>query len=297
MASRCDSITGQSTPEYLTLISTKCLRFVCPSCSQCTAKQFFSQRGCCQEVVSDGKTKSLFHFIDHSKLNESEKVLLEKQLVQDTTEIFDLFDEMLKSLISSIESKRAHVSLLRNFVLSSAVRKHGNKKNIECLERATSISNIFFALGSFTSFFHYEIIERIVIRFGKSCDKKKMKEYIAQFKKYCERNVFEVPSNILCNREPETGDECFLFKYTQDGPKSLQDIANIRWKLATKVLGIDVLSLQLCSITAGCVCLNFLVAAQEADEIIEKTATNESSLSDLHIKFLGASTVPQHSDK
>lgn len=278
------------------LSEVQCLKFVCPSSTQCTARQFFSRHGRCQQVTLGVRDrKSLFPFLDCSKLTKNEKFLLEGQLIEDTTKIFDSFTEMVESLITSLESRGLDVSRLRQFV-SSAVRKHGNTNDNKCLNRATSIPDVFFALSSFISFFHYEIIERIVKRFGKKNDKTKMEEYIAALKEYCTRNVFEVPSNIFCNREPETGTKCFIFKLTRDEHKSLQDIADMRWKLA-KILDIDVLSLQLCSITAGCVCLHFLVSEQEAKEIHEKTIVKESAFGELHIKFLEVSTVPEHSDK
>ncbi len=228
----------------------QCLRFVCPNCAQCTPRRYFSRHGCSQAVKLDARgTRSLFPFLDCSQQTKDEG-----QLVQDTIEIFESFEDMVDSLIRSLQSKGVHINELRQFV-SSEVRKHGNKKDIECLKIATSISDIFYALSSLKSFFHYEIIQRIVKRFGRNSDKRKMEEYIAKFKQYCKRNVFEVPSNILCNREPEDGIKCFVFKLLQDGPKSLQDIIDMRWKLA-KILKIDILSLHVCSVTTGCVCLN-----------------------------------------
>ena len=65
------------------------------------------------------------------------------------------------------------------------------------LREEKSILDVFSALLSYTSFFHYRIIETLVIEFGTPQDGEKLKQYVAAFNRFCKRSVFEVPPNVF----------------------------------------------------------------------------------------------------
>ena len=145
---------------------------------------------------------------------------------------------------------------------------------------------MFSVLYSHSSrFFHYEVVERIAKKFGSKEDRQLMEEYVSKFNQFCERSVFEVPPNIFHDSDPRPGEKVFSIKFTPEEHASLGDIANVRQKLAN-ILGIDILALQLCSITDGCVCLRFLISAQVAEEIFPLSQSVRSALDDIHVRIL-----------
>ena len=207
-------------------------RFICPYCKKCTVLQFFSKAGCPQAPKSHStKNKSLFPYLNHSNLSENEKLVLETRLIQDTKKMICLFAETEDTFINSLTSRIVNIDQLTNFVVN-IVKKSGTEEEIDCLKKAVSIARVFLLLHPFKSFFHYEIIESIVKRFGSEEDQQLMSEYISKFDQFCERSVFEVPSNIFHNGDPRPGDKVFSVKFTSEEHASLRDIVAVRAKLA-----------------------------------------------------------------
>ena len=260
-------------------------RFICPYCKKCTVRQFFSKSGCPQAPKSHSTTnKSLFPYLDHSSLSESEKLVLESRLIKDTKTMICLFAETEDMFIDSLKSQKVDVKQLTNFIVN-LVKKAGTKEDIDRLENSVSLSQVFLLLHPFKSFFHYEIIESIVKRFGSEEDRQLMSEYISKFDQFCERSVFEVPSNIFHDSDLRPGDKVFSVKFTPEEHASLRDIVAVRAKLAD-ILDIEVFALQLCSISDGCVCMRFLISAQVAEEIFPLSPSQMNILSSIHVRIL-----------
>ena len=204
--------------------------------------------------------------------------------MDDTREMICLFARTEDSLIVSFEDRKINLFRLRNYTVH-LVKKVGTKSEIESLEAAKAIPELFYSLHPFKSFFHYEVIESVVKQFGNDDDQQLMEKYVSKFKKFCERSVFEVPPNIFHDSDPKPGDKVFSVKFTPEEHASLGDVVAVRRKLAN-ILKIDVLALQLCCITDGCVCLRFLVSAHVAETIFPMTESQMSALSDIHVKVL-----------
>ena len=115
--------------------------------------------------------------------------------------------------IDSLKSRKVDVKQLSNFVVN-LVKRVGTKEDTDRLENSVSLSQVFLLLHPFKSFFHYEIIESIVKRFGNGEDRQLMSEYISKFNQFCERSAFEVPSNIFHDSDPRPGDKVFSVKFT-----------------------------------------------------------------------------------
>ena len=261
-------------------------KFICPFCKKCSIKQFFSRSGCpMASKIDKNKQDSLFPYLDHSTLTENEQLLLKGKLMDDTTNMICLFADTEDSVLVSLEAQNVGVIRLRNFA-ENLVKKIGTKEDIEYLQRSASVAEVFYALQPFKSFFNYEVIERIAKKFGSSEDRQLMEEYVSKFNQFCERSVFEVPPNIFHDSDPRPGEKVFSIKFTPEEHASLGDIAKVRRKLAN-ILGIDILALQLCSISDGCVCLRFLISAQVAEEIFPLSQSVRCALDDIHVRIHG----------
>ena len=228
--------------------------------------------------------KTLFPYLDFSTLMENERLLLEGQLIDETEKMVSLFADTEDTLIASLESQNVNVGRLRNYV-GTYISKHGSKDDLERLNNSRNLYDVFFALHPIKSFFHYEVIEKIVTKFGSDEDRQLMKEYISEFDKFCERSVFEVPPNIFNEGDPKLGDEVFSVKFTPKEHASLGDVVSVRRKLAN-ILNIEVLALRLCCITEGCICLRFLISANVEEKIFPLSQSQINALSNINVRIL-----------
>ena len=258
--------------------------------------QFFSKAGCpkAPQHSSTGGA-SLFPYLDFSALTSDEKILLESRLTDDTRKIICLFAEMEDSLIVSLSSHNIDIHRLKTFA-ANIIRRAGTKEEFEMLKQSSTISEVFFALHPFKSFFHYEITEKIARNFGSPTDQQLMDEYIAKFTEFCERCVFQVPPNIFHDSDPNPGDKVFSVKLTKEGQASLMDVVAVRRKFAN-ILNIEVFALQLCCVTEGCVCLRFLVSGHVAEKIFPLSPFQVIALQDIHVRIVDGPNISEKEDQ
>ena len=127
------------------------------------------------------------------------------------------------------------------------------------------------------------MIERLVKEFGNDQDCQQMKDYVSKFDKFCRRSVFEVPPNIFHYCDPQPGERVLIVKLNlPKGHTALQNVVAAKRKLA-EILKVEVFALQLCSITKGCVCLQFLVSHHLESKVSQ---VSESTLIDMKIKWI-----------
>ena len=258
--------------------------------------QFFSKAGCPKAPQHDRtEGMSLFPYLDHSSLTKKEKIVLESRLMDDTRKMILLFAETEDSVIVSLGSKDINITRLQNFV-ENCVSKVGTKEEVEKLKKSSTISEVFYALQPFKSFFHYEIIEDIVRVFGSLTDHQLMDEYISKFNEFCERSVFQVPPNIFHDSDPKPGDRVFSVKLTKEGQASLIDVVAVRRRVAN-ILDIEVFALQLCCITEGCVCLRLLVSSQVAEKIFPLSPSQVSALQEIHVRIVDGPSLSENEDQ
>ena len=278
-------IVFEKSVEHQRKPNTSYPRFICPFCKKCTVIQFFSKDGCPKAGQHDiAKGDSLFPYLDYSGLTKKESLVLECQLIDDTKNMVCSFAETEDKLIVSLESQELSVSRLRNYA-GNFVKKIGTKEELEKLQKSENLYDVFFALHPFKSFFHYEIVENIVKRFGSGEDQHLMEDYVSKFNDFCRRSVFEVPPNVFHDSDPKPGDKVFSVKFTPEERASLGDIVAVRRKMAN-ILGIDVYALQLCCVTDGCVCLRFLISAQMAQNVSSLSQNQLRALNDIHVRVL-----------
>ena len=257
-------------------------------------KQFFSKVGCPKAPQNAKQRVSLFPYLNLSGLTADERFLLESKLLDDTKRMIHLYADTELSIITSLEKRGVSLSSLKNFV-ENLVRNLSSNDDTERLHKSKDIYNIFFSLFPFKSFFNYEILEKIVKKFGSEEERCLMKEYISQFTEFCKCSVFEVPPNIFHDSDAKPGDRVFSAKLTKEGLVSLGDVVAARRKIAD-ILDIDVVALQLCSITEGCVCLTFLIPGHIYKKIFPLSQSQESTLSELHMKVINDSE-DEHSNR
>ena len=150
------------------------------------------------------------------------------------------------------------------------------------IEMAESVQKIFLTLRKYTSFFNYEIIERLISQYGTSDDKKMLQGYCQTLDAFCQRNVYEIPPNSFSNPRPEA--KQLVLKCTQD-TLTLHDVQAIREK-AAKILHLKYSTLQLYSIEKGCIELHFLISSAVADHIFPMSPSQQLALSEIGVRVV-----------
>ena len=228
-----------------------------------------------------------FPYLKVSSLSEDEKVDLVVQLRSETRSIKERFSDFRAAIRNSLDS-RIPLDKIKDTILSLDAFTDGiglkvlDPEDEKKIEIAESVSKIFMALRSYTSFFNYQIIERLISQYGTSDDKKLLQDYCQALADFCQRNVYEIPPKTYSSPRAEAKE--LVFKCTQD-TLTLHDVQVIREK-AARILGLNYSVLQLSTIEEGCVELHFLISAAVADHIFPLSSFQYSSLNEIGVRIL-----------
>ncbi len=248
---------------------------------------------------SSSESKVLFPYLKLSDLDEDGKYDLEERLIDDTKQIIVDFASFTFKVRKSLEDHNIPLDDLKDFVLSlrpfvaDIAVKLLDEMDEKKIENATSIVQVFITLRKYISFFNYEIIEKIIEWSGLVEDQERLQEYIRAFNYFCERNIFEIPVNVL-SADRSTAKK-IVFKCIENG-SSLEGVQSMKRKIA-KAVGLKPLSLQLCSIKEGCIELHFLISADVANRIFPVSPAQESALSDIGVRVLFCEEVEQEESR
>ena len=259
--------------------------FVCPNCGECTLEQFFSEKGCPKV-----EHKKLFPFLDWASLDEAEKIDLEQRLISDTRKMVTRFACFISILEKSLEDQGVPLEKVASRVLSLEAftedigQKLLEKKDEEAIQQAKSVPKIFMVLYPYISFFNYEIMEHLVKHHGSPDDHKRLQEYLTAFNTFCQRSVFEVPSNVYSSKS-RTDCKVFAVKCTERVATTLEGVRGVRGKIAD-VLGLRASSLQLCSVAKGCMELCFLISTAVANRILPVSPAKQLALKEIGVRVL-----------
>ena len=125
----------------------------------------------------------------------------------------------------------------------------------EELSKQTEIDDVFSVLHKQVSFFNYETIEYIVGRLGDDEDKCNLKIYLAKFKEFCKRRIFEVSPHAYGSPEARPGRMKFVVQAFELGIFSpVNGVKAARQKIAS-LLKIRAKNLQLHCIDDGSILL------------------------------------------
>lgn len=276
--------------------------FLCPFCKKCSIEEFFSKAGCPKAVSCVTEQQQMFPSLDTNILSKQDREELEAMLVRDTSDMICLFARFRSAMIKSFEAQNLVVKRVVDFVLSlgklaSIVPKALAEEDEAHLRQAKSILDVFSALLPYTSFFHYRIIEILVVEFGTPEDRQRLELYVSTFNRFCKRSVFEVPQSVFRDAVKKSDGKCFSVKYITEAIPILADVVVVRRKIA-EILGISSWSLQLCSITDGCVCLRFWIPSNFADEVLPVSLNQQAALKEIGVRVLEeADTIPGKREK
>ena len=214
------------------------------------------------------------------------------------------FAALLLSVIISFKQQDIEPRLLSSAVLAlteydePGIGKPLLEREKEALMKAQSVDDTFDVLRPHMTFFNYEILQFLIEQMGSRDDNINLQKFLQEFRRFCRRSVFEIPSNVLghsaekvvdqqkfcikitkqfkaaflvqCVKESEvnsqTSSSIQLSSRQEDregvcAPElgiSLEDAKHIQRKFAS-LLKLKVSSIYLDSVTSGSTVLTFLL--------------------------------------
>ena len=224
-----------------------------------------------------------FPYLDTSNLNSNERMDLIQKLSSDYTKILKKFATLQNATSESLDKRNISAEKIANCALSLALYKSNDvprpllEDEQDRFEEAKTIDKIFMLLRKYKlmSYFDYGILEHIIEIHGTEDDKRKLKEYVDEFRKFCQRRVVEVPSVISeCTSSTR---KIFKVLITADMSTTLSDIKAAERKIAD-ILGLAHSELTLHEITPGSLVLTLSIPIQIADKIFALQASQLSQL-------------------
>ena len=226
---------------------------------------------------------SSFPYLDTSKLTPHERKDLIQTLSRDYKDILEKFATLQASTCESLRNQNISVETIADRALSLALYKSDDiprpllPVEHKSFEEADTIDKIFILLRKhkLLSYFDHGILKHIIRFHGTEDDKRKLKEYVDEFHKFCQRKVFEVPSVISkCTLSTR---RFFKVLIPSDMNTTLTDIEAAERKIAD-ILGLPHSALAIHEVTPGSLVLTLSIPILIADKIFPLQASQLSQL-------------------
>ena len=113
------------------------------------------------------------------------------------------FAALLLSVIISFKQQDIEPRLLSSAVLAlteydePGIGKPLLEREKEALMKAQSVDDTFDVLRPHMTFFNYEILQFLIEQMGSRDDNINLQKFLQEFRRFCRRSVFEIPSNVL----------------------------------------------------------------------------------------------------
>lgn len=242
------------------------LTFQCRCGSKCSLET-------CLSCECRGQLDNVFPYLDMRNMSERDKDKLIRRLIIETNKIITVFEELVYDTFESLNAQEIPIDELRKVALTfghqSLPRPYQEDHSEQLLNiRTVNDVHAFLIKHKYISFFNYRILQKIITRLGTDNDKKKLQDFLQQFREFCKRRVFEVPSSTIANSAPELETNLvvkvketlwFGAKHrSQDSYFNVDDLYAVEDKIATEI-GVDPENLLLKDVKEGCVELHFVV--------------------------------------
>lgn len=211
----------------------------------------------------EAASRTDYSYLDTKSLNEDETTDLEGSLIGNTREIMLKFAQLDDATCQSLEESGISPKSLASCVLTLSAFKAGigTGKLLEEhkaeLKAATSVTDIFFLVRDYYSYYNSTILEYIIERRGSESDKKNLNEYRTEFQNFCQTSVYKV-QEYGSEKDVENRAKLVMKLSENSGISRVGDISVVRNKFA-KILGLKPSGLYLRTVKEGCVELLFLV--------------------------------------
>ena len=249
-------------------------------CGKCTFFTFISI-GCPKPRPS----ATAFPYLDLSRLTPEQQQILKGKLQYETRHITIQFQYLVSGTLKSLKEQCVtvddfipHLMVLGTY---SPVFKDAQvpvfRQQFKDLEKAKSISEIFWILKDYLSFFNYQIIEHIITVLGSKEDKSRLQNYKTDFQQYAKRRVYECPPQFGPLSEAGHAD-IFVKVDSEYEIYTVAEIEEFRQRLSY-ILGVSSEGvLHLCLVEKGCFQLTFQIPSFVKEGIFPLSREQERAL-------------------
>ena len=245
---------------------------------------------------SQSDASSSFPYLDIGKLSKRERLALQSKLLKDSDNVISEFSDLIHHTITSIASRCISVKKLRTRLSSLGAYRPTRdpvpllRNQLNEINRAEDVEEVFCILDDYYSFFNYGIIEKLISWFGTPEDKERLEAYTENFKRFCKRRTFECPPDIFGHTvDVDKGKTNFVVKVEESWDPSegcsLENVLRLSNSLAD-ILEVDPMMLHLCRIDKGCVELLFQVPSFVEEDIFPLSVEQERSLTSVGVTRL-----------
>lgn len=207
------------------------------------------------------------------ELEEREKIIAD--LYSRSEKIQAIYSHYLTCITKHLSSSFSLDVTVVKRALASKVRH--NHIAFPELKSAISLSDVFFVLATFTSWFNYRLLQHLVNVLGHESGQKYLADYEDKhLKPYLERSIFLIPRNSLSPYASSSYVPCVMMV------DDLSDLSGIEMQFVTKKLAslLEMPSLELMSYNAGSIQLVFGIHKEIFEDIKQ-----EGSLLRMYIQW------------
>lgn len=156
-------------------------------------------------------------------------------------------------------------------------------EQMDKLDNASTINEIFKVIKVFCSFVNYDLVEYLIDVIGVEEDRARLKEYKKSFEDYARRRIFECPPKTAMS----TAGQCDMYvKLDSHFSKlSLNDLREFRFNIS-KILKVSHYIVRLYCIEKGCIRLTFQIPYFVKQRSFPLTSKQKDSLLQLGVRSL-----------
>ena len=156
---------------------------------------------------------SCFPYLDTKHLTKNEKSTLHRRLSKETECIITEFADLVLHMQTSLNrNQNIDPMVVVSAALLISRRKSSTRLNSQEINSINKLIN-HLVENNYISFFNYHIVQYIITKFGEDADKRALNDYETKFKEFCQKNVFEIPQDVL--GPVPRNEEKLAFKVTQ----------------------------------------------------------------------------------
>ena len=251
-------------------------------CGKCTFFSFI-EKGCPTPLSSIG----LFPYLDVSGLTYEQQQGLKQRLCCESQEIMMQFQKLVGATVKSLTKQQIPLSALRSLVMTLGAFDPVYKKSqvsafyhcFKDLEKANEVSDIFWILKDYFSFFNYHIIEHIITELGTEEDNQNLQTYKEQFDQYAKRRIYECLPWF--GPISETGHvDVFVKVDSKYDNFSVKEVESFCWQLC-RIYGITSHSVfRLCRVEKGCLQFMFQIPSFMQQELFPLSSEQQTALAE-----------------
>ena len=149
---------------------------------------------------------------------------------------------------------------------------------------ADGVDDLFMVILPFESFLDYDLLEKIVKKFGDDTDKENLAQYVADLKEFL--NSWKVKPQNICQYERNTESELKMcFKLESDSMKCYRDFKGS----IAKIFRVNVCAIRIAAVDIGCIEIGFFFPKVIAKQSL--SSSQETQLAALTPRLLRVSVI------